>query len=121
MVEISEQIYEILRELKESGDVEGSLAIRKDGVVIASDLSDVQTKHLSILLSLFSVAETTSIELKRGVFQGITIESENGKILIVNAGKTAILLSLVKKEGNIGFVMISMESAAKRIDQILTK
>ncbi|MCX8202538.1 MAG: roadblock/LC7 domain-containing protein [Candidatus Micrarchaeota archaeon] len=119
MADISEQINQILSEIKSSGDVEASIVLRRDGVVIASDVSNVSSKNLSVISSLISVSEATSIELKRGIFQEISIESENGRIVAVNAGKNAVLLSLVRKEGNLGFVIISLESAAKRIEKIL--
>ncbi len=121
MSDISEKLEEILKEIKSSGDVEASVIMRRDGVVVSSDLQDVASKNLSVVSSLISVAESTSIELKRGVFQEMMIESESGKIIALNAGKSAILLSLVKKEGNIGFVLISLESAAKKIQDIIDK
>lgn len=119
MVDISEQLIGVLNEIKSSGDVEASIIMRRDGVIIASDLQNASSKNLSVISSLISVAESTSIELKRGIFQEIMIESENGRIVGVNAGKTAVLISLVKKEGNLGFVLISLESAAKKIENIL--
>ncbi|MEM3369263.1 MAG: roadblock/LC7 domain-containing protein [Candidatus Micrarchaeia archaeon] len=121
MSDISEKLENILKEIKSSGDVEASVIMRRDGVVISSDLQGISSKNLSVVSSLISVAESTSMELKRGVFQEMMIESESGKIIAINAGKNAVLLSLVKKEGNIGFVLISLESAAKNIRDIIDK
>lgn len=120
MVEISEQLAEVLNELRQSGEIEGSIIMRRDGVVIASDLQNVTSKNLAVISSLTSAAETTSIELKRGIFHQMVIESENGTIVGVNAGKVAILITLVKKGGNLGFVLISLESAANKIKKILS-
>ncbi|MEM4589827.1 MAG: roadblock/LC7 domain-containing protein [Candidatus Micrarchaeia archaeon] len=121
MNDIGEQLSLVLKEIKSSGDVEASVIMRRDGVIISSDIQDVSSKNLSVISSLISVAELSSLELKRGVFQEMMIESENGKIILINAGKNAVLLSFVKKEGNIGFILITLESAAKKIQSILDK
>ncbi|MCS7109576.1 MAG: roadblock/LC7 domain-containing protein [Candidatus Micrarchaeota archaeon] len=120
MANINEQLMNILTELKNSGEIEGSIIVRRDGVIISSDLKDISNKNLSVISSLISVAETTSLELKRGVFYEMMVEGENGKIAVINAGKNAVLISLIKKEGNVGFVLISLENAAKKIEEILS-
>jgi predicted regulator of Ras-like GTPase activity (Roadblock/LC7/MglB family) len=121
MVEIESQLNSILAELKESGDVESSLVIRRDGLILASDLPYTESRNISSLVAaLLSTSESTSMELKRGAMQELVVESEKGKIVLVSAGKLAVLVSLVKKEGNLGFVLISMERAAKKIENIIT-
>jgi predicted regulator of Ras-like GTPase activity (Roadblock/LC7/MglB family) len=121
MVEIENQLNSILAELKESGDVESSLVIRRDGLILASDLPQIESRNISSLVAaLLSTSESTSMELKRGAMQELVVESEKGKIVLVSAGKLAVLVSLVKKEGNLGFVLISMERAAKKIENIIT-
>ena len=121
MAEVKEQIEAVLAELKSSGDVEASAVIRRDGLMVASDLSaKIEPGTIaSMAASLVGTAETTSSELKRGVFQEIIIDSEKGKVVAIGAGKLALLVSLVKKEGNLGFVLISMERAAKKVEEIL--
>ena len=120
MVEIESQLNSILAELKESGDVENSFIIRRDGLIIASDLQEKEYKNISSLISaLLSTSDSTSMELKRGVMQELVVESEKGKIVLVSAGKLAVLVSLVKKEGNLGFVLVSMERAAKKIESLI--
>jgi len=119
-VEIESQLNSILAELKESGDVENSFIIRRDGLIIASDLQEKEYKNISSLISaLLSTSDSTSMELKRGVMQELVVESEKGKIVLVSAGKLAVLVSLVKKEGNLGFVLVSMERAAKKIESLI--
>jgi predicted regulator of Ras-like GTPase activity (Roadblock/LC7/MglB family) len=121
MVEVESQLNSILAELKESGDVESSLVIRRDGLILASDLPKIESRNISSLVAaLLSTSESTSMELKRGAMQELVVESEKGKIVLVSAGKLAVLVSLVKKEGNLGFVLISMERAAKKIENIIT-
>ncbi|MEM4134048.1 MAG: roadblock/LC7 domain-containing protein [Candidatus Micrarchaeia archaeon] len=121
MNDIEERLSLILKEIKSSGDVEASVIMRRDGIIISSDFQNISSKNLSVISSLISVAELSSLELKRGVFQEMMIESENGKIILINAGKNAVLLSFVKKEGNIGFILITLESAAKKIQSIIDK
>ncbi len=121
MTEVKEQIEAVLAELKSSGDVEASAVIRRDGLMVGSDLSaKIEPGTIaSMAASLVGAAETTSSELKRGIFQEIIIDSEKGKVVAIGAGKLALLVCLVKKEGNLGFVLISMERAAKKIEAML--
>ena len=121
MAEVKEQIDAVLTELKSSGDIEASAVIRRDGLMVASNLSaKIEPGTIaSMAAALVGTAETTSSELKRGVFQEVIIDSEKGKIVAIGAGKLAILISVVKTEGNLGFVLISMERAAKRVEAIL--
>jgi len=118
---VKEQIDAVLTELKSSGDIEASAVIRRDGLMVASNLSaKIEPGTIaSMAAALVGTAETTSSELKRGVFQEVIIDSEKGKIVAIGAGKLAILISVVKTEGNLGFVLISMERAAKRVEAIL--
>jgi len=121
MAEVKERIESVLAELKSSGDIEASAVIRRDGLMVASDFSTkIEPATIaSMAASLVGTAETTSSELKRGVFQEIIIDSEKGKVVAIGAGKLALLVSLVKKDGNLGFVLISMERAAKKVEDIL--
>ncbi|MEM2974765.1 MAG: roadblock/LC7 domain-containing protein, partial [Candidatus Micrarchaeia archaeon] len=69
--------------------------------------------------ALVGTAETCTSELKRGIFNQVIVESEKGKIVAIGAGSLAILVCLMRPEGNLGYVLISMERSAKKIEASL--
>lgn len=121
MVEVKESIGLVLDELRKTGDIEASAVVRRDGLMIASDLpSRVEGRNVAAMTAaLVGTAETTSSELKRGAFQEVVVDSEKGKIVAIGAGRLSILVCLMRAEGNLGYVLISMEKAATKIDDLL--
>ena len=121
MPEVKEQIDLVLDDLRKTGDIEASAVVRRDGLMIASDLpARIESRTVAAMTAaLVGTAETTSNELKRGSFQEVVVDSEKGKIVAIGAGKLALLVSLMRPEGNLGFVLLSMERAAKHIETIL--
>jgi hypothetical protein len=121
MPEVKERIELVLDELRKTGDIEASAVVRRDGLMISSDLpARVESRTVAAMTAaLVGTAETTSSELKRGAFQEVVVDSEKGKIVAIGAGRMALLVSLMRPEGNLGFVLLSMERAAKSIESIL--
>ena len=121
MPEVKERIELVLDELRKTGDIEASAVVRRDGLMISSDLpARVESRTVAAMTAaLVGTAETTSSELKRGAFQEVVVDSEKGKIVAIGAGRMALLVSLMRPEGNLGFVLLSMERAAKNIESIL--
>lgn len=121
MAEVKEELNRVLEELRKAGDIEASAIVRRDGLMIASDLpARIESRTVAAMAAaLVGTAETCSSELKRGIFEEIVVDSENGKIVAIGAGKLAILVSLVQKEGNLGLVLLAMERAAKKIDSLI--
>lgn len=121
MAEVKESIELVLDELRKTGDIEASAVVRRDGLMISSDLpARIESRTVAAMAAaLVGTAETTSNELKRGAFQEVVVDSEKGKVVAIGAGKMALLVSLMRPEGNLGFVLLSMERAAKNIEAIL--
>lgn len=118
---MKEQLGRVLEELRKAGDIEASAIVRRDGLMIASDLpARIESRTVAAMTAaLVGTAETCSSELKRGIFEEIVVDSENGKIVAIGAGKLAILVCLVQKEGNLGLVLLAMEKAGKKIDSLI--
>lgn len=120
-VEVREQLELILSELRRAGDVEASAIVRRDGLMIASDLPpriDARTVA-AMTAALVGTAETCAGELRRGVFSQVIVDGERGKIVAVGAGPLALLVTLVRPEGNVGLVLLAMEKSAKAIEGLL--
>ncbi|MEM3030516.1 MAG: roadblock/LC7 domain-containing protein [Candidatus Micrarchaeia archaeon] len=119
--EVKIQLEDLLAELGQVGDIEASAIVRRDGLMIASNLpSKVDSRTIAAMsAALVGTAETTSNELQRGAFQQVIVESELGKTVAVGAGSLAILVCLMKSTGNLGLVLLSMDRTAKKIEKLL--
>ena len=124
MEDIKLKLEELLGELASSaGDVEASAVVRRDGLMIASNLPPRIDSHTiaAMTAAIVGTAETCSSELKRGAFMQVIVESENGKIISTGAGKLAILVCLVKPTANLGLVLLSMNRTAETIADMVGK
>ena len=118
-----ERLDQILRELNAVGGIEGSAVISRDGLLIASGLSESVDAGTFAAMSaaMVGAAETASSELKRGELNQIIVDAQNGKIIAVGAGVLAILVCLLKSEVNLGLVLLEMGRTTGKISDILKK
>lgn len=116
-----EKLVGVLKGLKKTGDVEGSSVVSRDGLVIASDLSnnvDGET-FAAMSAAMEGAAETAVSEIQKGKLNEILVDSDKGKLVTLGAGRLAILVALAKSEANLGLVLLEMRKSAKRISNIL--
>src|SRR3972149_5531145 len=116
-----ERLVEILKSLRKVGDIQGSAAISRDGLVIAADLSkDVDEETFAAMsAAMQGAAETAVSELKKGRLNEIIIDSERAKLISVGAGELAILVCLTKREINLGLARLEINRTAKKITSLL--
>ena len=119
--ETKDKLENLLVELSQTGDIEASAIVRRDGLMIASNLpSKIDSRTIAAMAAaLVGTAETCSSELARGQFMQVIVESELGKIVSVGAGKMAVLVCLVKPIGNLGLVLLAMDRTNKKIEKVL--
>jgi len=119
--ETKTRLEDLLGELSQTGDIEASAIVRRDGLMIASNLpSKVDSRTIAAMAAaLVGTAETCSSELSRGQFMQVIVESELGKVVSVGAGKMAVLVCLVKSSGNLGLTLLAMERTGKKIEKVL--
>ncbi len=120
-MEKRKELESILAELRKVGDIEASAIVRRDGLMVASDMPNyVDGRTIAAMTAaLVGTAETSIKELQMGEFQQVIIESDGGKLVATGAGQLAILACLVSKDANLGLVLLSMEKSSKRIAEIL--
>ncbi len=121
MAEKRQELESLLAELRKVGDIEASAIVRRDGLMVASDMPNyVDARTIAAMTAaLVGTGETSVSELKLGEFGQAIVESAEGKLVAMGAGSQAILACLVGKEANLGLVLISMEKSAKVISGIL--
>ncbi|MFQ5838205.1 MAG: roadblock/LC7 domain-containing protein [Thermoplasmata archaeon] len=117
------KLREIVSELTRLKDILSAAIVRRDGLVIAHDLpteSDAR-KIAAMSAAIVGTGEMAAEELEHGRFLRSIIESDVGKILSTGAGPEAILVTLVRRDGNLGLVLMALEKAARKAGSLVTQ
>ncbi|MEM3400344.1 MAG: roadblock/LC7 domain-containing protein [Candidatus Micrarchaeia archaeon] len=113
------ELKQIIDSLASLEHVEGVAIVRKDGLLIASKLQKELSPELvsAIMAKTISNSEMVSSELGKGAVYRITIVSEMGKTVALRAGKSAIIVCLIKPAEDIGFILMALDDAARKIGE----
>ena len=114
-----EKLTQILQKLKSSGDIEGAAVITRDGLLIASELSESIDGDTFAAMSatMTGAAETAIQELKKSSADRIIVESKNTKLITTGAGEQAILTCIVDPDAKLGLILMEMKKAANLIQK----
>ena len=102
---ISELQYIIQNVIAENGDIEGLSVVSIQGLPICSCIADENINESLISAmsaAILSVSERAAEELHRGTLMRNMIDCDAGMLIISQAGESAILVSLVKKDAGLG-------------------
>ncbi|MFB6203814.1 MAG: roadblock/LC7 domain-containing protein [Candidatus Nanohaloarchaea archaeon] len=121
MASKEEKLNEPLDDLNDVQGIKGAAVVRRDGLLIASNLGqDIDDDQVGAMTaSTVGSGETASEALKMGEVNQVTIESENGKLVSTGAGEEGILTILTDSDVNMGLVKVEMEKATKKIKRVL--
>jgi len=114
-----ERLLSILKGLSSIGDIEGSAIVTRDGLLIASDLPreiDAET-FAAMSATMLGAAETAVSELKKGTVERVIAEGKQTKLIAKGAGSSAVLVSMVRADANLGLVLVEMGKASEKIER----
>ncbi len=116
-----EELSEVLRTLKDVGDIDGAAIATRDGLLIASELpSDVNAQTFAAMsATMFGAAETAISELKKGKVRKVISEAEDCKLVAVDAGPSATVVALVKPNANLGLILMEIIKTANMTKEIM--
>lgn len=117
----SSELLKILQGLNNIGHIEGSAAISRDGLIIASNIprKTGAEKFSATSALIIKSSEEALKKLNKGKLDHIILNTETKKVIATTAGKKAILVSLVKKQANLGLMILEIKKAAKKIENKL--
>lgn len=106
----------VLEKLNRNKEVEGSMLITKDGLIIASSLPEAVSKEkVSAFTSAAAQALTLSIrDLNVGGFTRYTMISNEKRVIIIDLGKSYLVV-LTPKDINLANVNVDVFQAANMI------
>ncbi len=114
-----EKLTQILRKLASTEDIEGAAVITRDGLLIASELTesiDADT-FAAMSATMTGAAETAVQELKKSSPDRIIVESSAAKLITAGAGEQAILACIVNPDAKLGMILLEMKKAADNIQK----
>ncbi len=121
MANSQDSLCEILKELKNTGDIEASVISSNQGLVMVSDVPEnvPEARLGAYTATIMGSAKTVMEEIQQNPPNMVMIRSPDAITIIMEAGKLAILSSLFRDEMNIGLVIVEMEKACSKISKIL--
>lgn len=117
-----DKLNEILKHLNNSSpDIEASAVMSIDGLTIATLLTESidEDRVGAMSAALLSIGNRTSNELSRGALEQVMVKGTKGYILIVGAGKEAVLTVVAGADAKLGLVFLEAKRAAESITNAL--
>lgn len=118
----TDKLNELLRELNGStSDVEASAIMSIDGLTIATMLSQSidEDRVGAMSAAMLSIGQRTARELHRGALEQVMVKGERGYVLIIGAGKEAVLTVVARETAKLGLVFLEAKRSAETIAQLL--
>ena len=117
-----EMLINILNDLAAaSGDIEASAIVSTDGLMIASVLpagSD-EDRIGAMSAAMLSLGVRTALELGRGALQQVMVRGAKGNIIMMHAGKDAVLSLLTRQQARLGLIFLDAQRAAESIAEVI--
>ncbi len=115
------ELQRTIHDLMQLEDVAGVAIVRNDGLIIAHQLPDgTDPKKIAAMsAAIVGTGQLAAEALEQGQFLRSVIVADMGKVLATEAGNEAILMALVLRESNVGFILMALEKAGERLRSAL--
>ena len=116
-----EKLDDVLTAIIQVGQLKACGIVSKEGLLINSRTPpDVDARIFSALCStIMAAAEAASKQMATGTVSQISVKTEKGTIVLIPAGKKAILTVLTEPNAQLGLIFVEMDSRAHQVDEIL--
>lgn len=117
-----EMLNSVLKDLNgTSTDIEASAVISVDGLAIATALQRGmdEDKIGAMAAAMLSLGDRTAQELARGDLEQVMIKGSAGFVILIYAGKEAVLSVITKKDAKLGLVFLDVKRAAQSIEELI--
>jgi len=119
---LRDRLEQLLRELENKDpEIEGSVLLRSDGLVMASALKEQIDKDLvaAMVASALNVSSRVMDELHRGNVENIIIRGDKGVVMVIAVDPEVVLSAIAKKNANIGLMLVEMRKTAEKVRKFL--
>lgn len=117
-------LNDILRELNELDWVVSSAVIRRDGILMASNMaipSNTETKRACAIMSatIVGAAKNITTKCRMGFPKRIIIQAKEGDIIIAEAGNKALLICMANTRYHPVLMFEPINKAAQKIAAVV--
>lgn len=116
-----ESLKKVLEDMKRMGDVEASVIVSRQGLIMVSDVMENVPEDVlaAITATVLGSAESAAEELHVSEPDVVIVRSKDVKIIFMSAGPKAILGVMTSAELKLGLLLIEMEKAKEKITNLL--
>ena len=121
---VRSQLVSVLKDMEtKDPEIEGSVLLRSDGLILATALAEGIDRDLvaAMSASLLNVSSRVLEELNRGKVENVIVRGENGVVMVISVMPEIVLAAIAKKDANLGLMLVEMRRAAEKIKGILEK
>jgi predicted regulator of Ras-like GTPase activity (Roadblock/LC7/MglB family) len=112
----------VLKDLEATaGDIEGSAVVRIDGLIVAFAMPRSTDESLVAAMSaaLLNIGTRTVKELARGDLDKVIVSGNKGDVVLLGAGRDAILSTTTKPGANLGLVLVEMKKTSNKLANLI--
>jgi predicted regulator of Ras-like GTPase activity (Roadblock/LC7/MglB family) len=117
-----EELTGLLKDLEATTpDIEASAVVSVDGLMIASALPrDVEEDRVAAMsAAMLSLGARTAKELARGELSEVYVKGENGYVVLMASGESAVLTALARKDAKLGLVFLDMKRTTEEVAKVV--
>jgi predicted regulator of Ras-like GTPase activity (Roadblock/LC7/MglB family) len=117
------ELEEVIRNLTAVSDIRAAAVVRRDGLIITHSLPEGVDPRTTAAMTaaIVGTSEMATVQLGQGRFEQALIESEGGKLVSTGAGDQALVIALAYKDANLGLVLMALQKASRKVDEILRR
>ena len=104
-----------------SAEIEASAVISTDGLMMAAQMPAGMDEDRigAMAAAMLSLGDRTARELARGALDQVLIKGNHGYVLMVHAGKEAVLSVMAKPNARLGLIFLDVKRAAEAITKLV--
>lgn len=123
MADIWSELEEVIAGLTSVSDIRAAAVVRRDGLIITHSLPEGVDPRTTAAMTaaIVGTSEMATVQLGQGRFEQALIESEGGKLVSTGAGDQALVIALAYKDANLGLVLMALQKASRKVDEILRR
>ncbi len=123
MTDLWAELEAVIKEVTSVSDIRAAAVVRRDGLIITHNLPDGVDPRTTAAMTaaIVGTSEMATVQLGQGRFEQALIESEDGKLVSTGAGDQALVVALAYRDANLGLVLMALQRASRKVDEILRR
>ncbi|MFO8019183.1 MAG: roadblock/LC7 domain-containing protein [Promethearchaeia archaeon] len=117
-----ETLDDILKKLLASiPEVKSAAVVSVEGLPIASVLPQGvdETRIAAMTAAILSLGERAAMEMNKGDLQQIYVKGSNGYLLVLEAGKNAVLTVSTTSDVRLGLIFLDCKRTCQKIEKLI--